>query len=368
MKSLEQRLEKMEAIFEYPTLSQKDTIMAVDPPTDTGEVPNGSAADCDAVIDAVTLNSPFVSITTNIEQYVEQADRETFDAQKGSRKNPSNNDIMPALSDSLSKFPGIHLPDSRVKELRRTIFDGQSQRRLFISLPPKAEILLLFETFLDEFSMSLPLFHRQSLMATCQHHFPEDRHSAESGWWACLNTIIALTTQSKAVNSAFRQVSEFSWSLFKNAFSVFEELVASEPSILNVQAILMMAAFMSRSTDSKTTAFITCTAVRMMHVIGLHGEDPQDRLSPIEAEQRRRIFWTAYLLDKSSSVYPQLPPLVDNEQFCPNLPSECPPDGLGNVQASTPAATVNIFRLRIELAIIEAQAQKQLFSSAFVEV
>jgi hypothetical protein len=197
-------------------------------------------------------------------------------------------------------------------------------------------------------------------MAMCQDRFPEDGNSADPAWWACLNTVIAIAIQLKAINSAFRKVSEFSWGFFKNAFSVFEELASTDPSILAIQATLAMATFMSGTTDLRTTVLLTSTAIRMIQIIGLHRENADDKLSALEAEQRRRIFWIAYLLDTSSSINSGLPPALA-EDFEVSLPSEDSPDGLGNLNVSKAIGIVNIFRLRIQLVIIESKVHKRLF-------
>ena len=260
------------------------------------------------------------------------------------------------------KFPVMHLTANHVKARRDTILDGPSGRPLFIPMFPKNEVLPLVEVFLDEVNITFPLFHKQTLLAMCQDRLPVDGNSQDAAWWACLNTIIAISIRLKSTNNAFRRVSDFSWSFFKNAFAVYQEITANEPSILSVQAILAMAIFTTTSTDTRTTALLASTAIGMIQIIGLHRED--NKLSIIQAEQCRRVFWIAYCLDKTTSINSGLPSTLDNENFEVSLPSEASPDGLGNLNVSKETGQVNIFRLRIQLVIIGSKAEKCLSSAS----
>ncbi|KIW11466.1 hypothetical protein PV08_10766 [Exophiala spinifera] len=273
----------------------------------------------------------------------------------------ANNGIS-ILPTSAEDIPLVHFHEGKVQCLRDSMLRSKPSRLEFISMLPKTEALLLVESFIEDVNKVFPLFHVQSLKFMCRHKYPVDADSVEPAWWACLNAIIAMEIQLKISNSTSRAVAEFSWSFFKNAFFVLTELITDSPSILAVQAVLVMATFMSGTTDLQTSTFLTSSAIRMMQTIGLDKEDLGNRLSAIEKEQRRRIFWIAFLLDGATSLNLGLPPVLDFENVRINLPTEDSPDGLGTLFNSDGTGSVNIFRLRVELAIIRSKIYKRLFS------
>lgn len=43
---------------------------------------------------------------------------------------------------------------------------------------------------------------------------------------------------------------------------------------------------------------LVAAAIRLAHSIGLHKRGSAFNLNPVEVEQRKRVFWIAYMLDK----------------------------------------------------------------------
>lgn len=264
-------------------------------------------------------------------------------------------------------FLGAGLTGHEVNALRDAVSDRRASRYIFAPMLPISELARMIETFLEDFNSTFPIFHAQSLMILCHRKVQEPSDSVDPAWWACMNAIIAIVTQSKATNSAFRKVSEFSWSFFKNAFSVFEEIIAMEPSILAVQAILTMASFLNRTTDLKTAILLTSTVVRMIQIMGLHKEEPNTKLSLVEAEQRRRVVWAAFLLDTTLSVKAGQPLALDVTCIRLSLPDENSIDDIGSLDAHDVVANAKIFRLRIQLAIIYSKVHKHLLNGPFTQ-
>jgi hypothetical protein len=50
--------------------------------------------------------------------------------------------------------------------------------------------------------------------------------------------------------------------------------------------------------NPQPTYFFVATAMRLAHSIGLHKKGANFSLNAAEVEQRRRVFWIAYMLDK----------------------------------------------------------------------
>lgn len=56
------------------------------------------------------------------------------------------------------------------------------------------------------------------------------------------------------------------------------------------------------------------------------------------------------------------PPTQDDDDMNVELPSEDPPDNIGNVPSSLPSGKFNLFRLMAEFALIQSKVYKQLYS------
>ncbi|KAH7121677.1 fungal-specific transcription factor domain-containing protein [Dactylonectria macrodidyma] len=348
--TLEQRLKEMEASLQ---------VLPTQPGLAKSAAENQSKSS-PAGINSMPKTSSDVAIEKSVSseynhQHIASANPRVSDLKIPCRDQPTR----PTLMDS-TEVPVLRLTKDKVVERRNTIRDSVSPKRLYMPMFPKAEVILLAEMFFEEINTPLPLFHVASFMALCQGELPVDGCSENPAWWACLNAVVAMAIQLKTMNDAFRTVSDFSWSLFKNAFAVYPELMENEPTILSVQALLSMAMFLSGTTDTKTMSLLLLSAVEMIRALELHKEFVESDLDPVEGEQRRRIFWVAFLLEKTISIHSGSPSALLDGGFEVNFPAKDPPDGLGNVTISGRTGKVNIFLLRIRLGIIESQVEKCL--------
>lgn len=103
------------------------------------------------------------------------------------------------------------------------------------------------------------------------------------------------------------------------------------------------------------------SAVRLMHSIGLHKRASGYGLNTVEVEQRKRVFWVAYIIDKDCSLRSGRPPSIPDEDWNVDLPELEPPDGLGVIPTSA-GETVNLFRKSCEYSVIASKVYDQLYS------
>lgn len=61
----------------------------------------------------------------------------------------------------------------------------------------------------------------------------------------------------------------------------------------NVQAL-----FMQGTPNPQPSFFFIAAAIRLSHSVGLHKRGSDFKLNEVENEQRKRVFWIAYMLDK----------------------------------------------------------------------
>ena len=62
--------------------------------------------------------------------------------------------------------------------------------------------------------------------------------------------------------------------------------------------IISKALFLQGTPNPQPSFFLVAAAIRLSHSIGLHKRGSGFNLNPIEIEQRKRVFWIAYMLDR----------------------------------------------------------------------
>ncbi|KAH6869436.1 fungal-specific transcription factor domain-containing protein, partial [Thelonectria olida] len=247
------------------------------------------------------------------------------------------------------EHPVLGLGEEHVANLRSEIRHRNPRSKLFIPMFPEAEVQPLLEIFLGEINIMLPIFDEQSLF-NLSSRFPLDSKIHDPAWWACLNAVLAMTIQLKTLNDSFRSISEIAWSFFKNSFCVYEELIAT-PSILAIQALLLMAMFFGGSTDTMTMNLLLCSAARMVRTSGLHKEAVSTTLTLAETDERRRIFWAAFVLEVTASLHSGSPSALFEHRLEAPFP----------VNWQLEEGDRACFTSRIKLLIIEHKAQRFLY-------
>lgn len=56
--------------------------------------------------------------------------------------------------------------------------------------------------------------------------------------------------------------------------------------------------FMQGTPNPQPGFFLLSAALRLAHSIGLHKRGSDFNLNDVESEQRKRVFWIAYVMDK----------------------------------------------------------------------
>ncbi|PTB78035.1 N-terminal binuclear Zn cluster-containing/DNA binding domain-containing protein [Trichoderma longibrachiatum ATCC 18648] len=98
-----------------------------------------------------------------------------------------------------------------------------------------------------------------------------------------------------------------------------------EPSIDNLQAIVLLAIAYTASGKGRKAFMLLSNAIGMIMALELHREmDQQAQMTPMERETRRRLFWSCYLLDRFSASGSKRPSLIGDDAIALRLPSWSP--------------------------------------------
>ncbi|CAJ0553605.1 Ff.00g121170.m01.CDS01 [Fusarium sp. VM40] len=256
----------------------------------------------------------------------------------------------------------ISVDDHKWTNWKPEVFGDLFQRPIFRPLPSKTEALSLLQDYFDNFNCIFPLFHQPTFMHLVQLQYSSDPYQG-SGWWASLNIALAIAHRLRVMSNLVPQdEDDKAWGYLKNAIGVFPELTMRNTDLLSVQALLGMALFLQGTPNPQPTFLLVAAAMRLAQSIGLHKRGTGFNLNPIEIEQRKRVFWIAYMLDKDLCLRAGRPPAQDDDDMNVELPDADPADNIGNIPLADGKGKMNLFRVMCEFATIESEVYKRLYS------
>jgi hypothetical protein len=129
-----------------------------------------------------------------------------------------------------------------------------------------------------------------------------------------------------------------------------------------VQALLALAVLVQGNGDPQATAMLVSDALRLLNILTLRRK-PNGENDLVLARQSRRAFWIACRMDRELSMVLKLPLIQNSSEISFDLPEEDPPDGLGDVSHSEGSGKINIFRLVVQLSVIEAEVHQCLYTN-----
>src|ERR1700712_1102578 len=255
------------------------------------------------------------------------------------------------------------IDDNKWIQWKPDVFRDIFQRRVYKPLPPKAEALSLLKDYFENFNCMFPLFHEPTFMHLVDKHYSRDPYEG-SGWWASLNVALAIAHRLRVMSNLVPQdEDQKAWGYLKNAMAVQTELTLRNTDLLSVQALLGLALFMQGTPNPQPSFFLVAAAIRSSHSIGLHKRGSGFNLNTVEIEQRKRVFWIGYMLDKDICLRSGRPPAQDDDDMNVELPSADPDDNIGNIPLADGKGKVNLFRLMCEFSTIESKVYKRLYST-----
>ncbi|KAF1816580.1 hypothetical protein P152DRAFT_129067 [Eremomyces bilateralis CBS 781.70] len=254
------------------------------------------------------------------------------------------------------------IDDNKWIHWKSDVFRDIFQRRVFRPLPSKNEALSLLKDYFENFNCMFPLFHEPTFMHLVDKHYSREPYEG-SGWWASLNIALAIGHRLRVVSNLVPQEEDQkAWGYLKNALAVQTELTMRNTDLLSIQALLGMALFLQGTPNPQPSFFLVAAAIRLSHSIGLHKRGSGFGLNRDEIEQRKRVFWIGYMLDRDICLRSGRPPIQDDDDMNVELPSEDPPDNVGNIPLADGKGKINLFRLMCTFAAIASKVYKNLYS------
>ncbi|KAL3417084.1 fungal specific transcription factor domain-containing protein [Phlyctema vagabunda] len=215
-------------------------------------------------------------------------------------------------------------------------------------LPPMDKGNSLIEKSFQGFNHAFPIFDRESFLF--KYRSTESTINT-AGWWACLNVVLALSHRFTGTTITEKEQDQEAWGYFKNALAGSNQLMTMAPSIESVQALIGMALLFLGTPNQGPVSLFISSAIKLAQGMGLHRSYRQSTLQASEIEHRKRIFWSAYAIDKDLSLTTGQPPTQNDDDMDAELPTE------------SDSEILDVFYFRIRLAIIQGQIYKHLCSA-----
>ncbi|KAH8684112.1 fungal-specific transcription factor domain-containing protein [Ilyonectria robusta] len=272
----------------------------------------------------------------------------------------------PIIQDTIPEETGGQNP-WRFDPIEPRLYQGP-EPDVFV-LPPLDEILPTIDHYFAAFNQIIPLFHQNTFMKML-HSWYNDPTPRDRGAWAAVQIVMALgyrMPRLTATDTVSVQIDKADRCL-KSAQAVISELVTRDEDLLGVQILLGIVMLFQNSRDPKPASVIIGTAVRLAHKLGLHSAEASKLFSVEEAEQRSRVLWIAYSLDKDISLRAYTPSIMSDDDIDVPLPVMAPADSSGFIWTQNGQAHFNYHRRRVELAHIEGKVYDLLYSNRAAKV
>ncbi|KAL4804782.1 fungal-specific transcription factor domain-containing protein [Aspergillus unguis] len=268
-------------------------------------------------------------------------------------KSGEANSLNTLLSNSKFDSPWAHW--------RPDVFYDVFSSQVFKPLPPRAEVFSLLEDYFKTVNFLFPLYHEKTFMQLVEWQYTQQTCD-DAARWASINIILALAYEYRVSNSQKSEKErEKAWLYYKNALSVFPELALRRADLLSVQALLGMAMFLRGNSGSQSTVPIITAAIRTSHRMGLHREVPRPHISQVEQQQRRNVFWIAYVLDQSISIRLGSAPTQHFDDFDVKIPSDKTVEGM--IMTDNKAFFPQVCRI----AVIRSRIYRHFYSAKALE-
>ncbi|KAH7400613.1 hypothetical protein DE146DRAFT_631716 [Phaeosphaeria sp. MPI-PUGE-AT-0046c] len=231
-------------------------------------------------------------------------------------------------------------------------------------LPPPELGTALLSEFLVDFNTAYPLFRPQVIvehLRICYAGYTDG--SAVS--WVCAYIIFGLAYGLRAMSATpGKHDKSLAKYYLARTYNSLNSLLLSPPSLGLVQCLIGVA-LLAQSTPcgrSVPNAHFLSTSLRIAQTLAYHEDGIEITETDRDIEQERRVFWLGFISDTNTSMLSNAPTTQRREDIAAPKPDENPADSLGAVVAAEGHWKVNIFSLRVCLALLQAEAIEQVFS------
>ncbi|KAL2678562.1 hypothetical protein Neosp_009310 [[Neocosmospora] mangrovei] len=176
---------------------------------------------------------------------------------------------------------------------------GPYRSMMFAKLPMRLLLASLIEPIIEELQLHGITITRESFIQRLDEQYlaGSDSCADDPSRWAILNSLFATAMLHKTTNDSLAHASQTAWSYFKNAFSMFPELITRGRDVSACEALLAMTTFAQCTADTQLTLQLTAATSRLVQTLGMHRSRFYSSLDVPTAQRHRRVFWAIYVLE-----------------------------------------------------------------------
>ncbi|KAI1749001.1 hypothetical protein F4782DRAFT_515349 [Xylaria castorea] len=222
------------------------------------------------------------------------------------------------------------------------------------------DVLPVVEWYLTTSNSFLPLFDRSALLTAVKDWYYKP-HTREPAVWAMINVVLALAHHNGYSGRKSRSINDTTY--IKNAQSVLTDAIAHETSLTHVQVLIGLSMLFRTANEPTPAVVLIATAIRLAQKLGLHRKNPDQHDSAL-CMQRERVFWIAYIVDRSISAQTAISPVQRDRDIDLDLPPLEPVDDdlAGFVVSSDGHTKFNFLRASIQMARIQGLVHEFIYS------
>lgn len=231
-------------------------------------------------------------------------------------------------------------------------------------LPPEDLVYDCVDVYSYGFNCGIPLFHPTHLRFLLDGWFLH-KESPDEATWAVINVMIALSHRHSHPRTTIGDDSLASTAIDR-AQSAMTSLVYRDKDAKGLQVLLGLTMLFLSSAHPHPACIFIASAVKLVHRLGLHTQKTYGRLERDEADQRQRLFWITYILDREISMLTMEPYLIQDRDV--DVSSVVQPGlweltwTLGSDRPFGNPPRTTYLNLRIELARFQGEVCDQLYS------
>ncbi|KAJ5327448.1 uncharacterized protein N7506_010550 [Penicillium brevicompactum] len=248
--------------------------------------------------------------------------------------------------------------DNPWNQWRPDVFHDLFASQVFKPLPSRSEVFSLMKDFFRTANRLFPIYLESSFMKMVEWQYTQQTCD-DAARWASINMVISLAYEyrysSRHKSEKDKERAEL---YFKNAMSVFTELALKRTDLLSIQALISMAFFLRGNSGTQSALPLITAAMRSGQRMGLHRDIARPDLSPAAQEERRRVFWVAFVIDQSTCLRIGNAPSQHPDDFDVPLPEEMESDRLDGSPHK-----ITFFRQMCRMSVIKGRIYSRLYSA-----
>ncbi|KAE9380925.1 hypothetical protein N431DRAFT_136771 [Stipitochalara longipes BDJ] len=195
-------------------------------------------------------------------------------------------------------------------------------------LPPEEVVWTYVDAYFRSVQCLFPVLDRHSFESRLRTYF-QDPKDTDTAWTALMVAVLASGCRallSAETPTAFEQSGAESWAYFQTAIDLVSQLLYKPANLPVVEALLVMTVYAQGLSSPQRLEYTFCAlAAQVAQGLGLHRKPLQSwNLSDFETQERNRLFWVIYVLDKTISLRCGRPSLIDDKEISCSFPYSTP--------------------------------------------